>query len=165
MHQTQAVHGNLVKIAGTGVLIQGDPGSGKSRLSLALLDRGHQLIADDMVDIDSGLTGKCPSKLKNHLHLRHLGLLNVPYQYGAASICESAPIELLIKLDLKHQAQPAQLSPTFARIDFLGHKIPSILFNPDKEQQPALMLEVIVNYFFIQYKQTDQNSLRKDGIQ
>ncbi len=165
MHQTHAVHGNLLKIAGTGVLIQGDPGSGKSRLSLALIDRGHQLIADDMVEIDSNLMGKCPLTLKNHLHLRHLGLLNVPYQYGSASICESAQIELIIKLDQKHQAQPAQLSPTFASIDFLGHKIPSILYNPVKEQQPALMLEVLVNYFFIQYKQTDQSTLSKDGIQ
>ena len=165
MNQTQAVHGNLMKIADTGVLIQGDPGSGKSRLSLALIDRGHQLIADDMVEIDSALTGTCPEKLKNHLHLRHVGLLNVAYQYGAASICKSAPIELIVKLDLKHQAQPAQLSPTFARIDFLGHKTPSILFNPDKEQQPALMLEVLVNYFYIQYKHVDNSTLSNNGIQ
>lgn len=165
MHQTQVVHGNLLNIAGTGVLLQGNAGCGKSRLALALIDRGHQLVADDIVEIDADIIGKCPSNLKNSLHLRHLGLLNISYQYGSASICESAPVELIIILDHEHQVSPAILSPNFETTDFLGHEIPMISFNPSKEQQPALMLEVIVNYFFIQFKHSDNCSLSKDGIQ
>lgn len=164
MPNSQLVHGTLINIADTGVLLQGDPGSGKSRLALSLIDRGHQLIADDVVEIDKNLIGKCPPNVKNNLHLRHLGLLNVTYQYGSASICESAPVELVIKLDHLHWVPPAILSPSFERRDFLGHQVPMMLFNPGKEQQPALMLEVLVNYFFVQY-QTKQKQLREDGVQ
>ncbi|MFM5886059.1 MAG: HPr kinase/phosphorylase, partial [Novosphingobium sp.] len=44
LHQATAV-----AIGGRGVLIEGAPGSGKSSLALALIDRGAALIGDDGV--------------------------------------------------------------------------------------------------------------------
>ena len=46
---SEYVHGNLVDVFGVGVLILGESGIGKSECALELLQRGHRLIADDIV--------------------------------------------------------------------------------------------------------------------
>ena len=57
-------HGVLVDVYGMGVLITGESGVGKSEAALELVKRGHQLVADDVVDIcrvnDDRLVGECP---------------------------------------------------------------------------------------------------------
>ena len=57
-------HGVLVDVYGVGVLITGNSGIGKSETALELVKRGHQLVADDVVDIvrvaDNRLVGECP---------------------------------------------------------------------------------------------------------
>ena len=45
------IHGVFVNVGGTGVLVVGDPGIGKSECALELVARGHRLIADDVVEI------------------------------------------------------------------------------------------------------------------
>lgn len=61
-------HGVLVSVYGMGVLITGDSGVGKSEAALELIRRGHQLVADDVVDIcrvsDNRLTGECPEMVR-----------------------------------------------------------------------------------------------------
>ncbi|MFA6079624.1 MAG: HPr(Ser) kinase/phosphatase, partial [Candidatus Omnitrophota bacterium] len=73
------VHGVLVDIYGLGVLIQGEPGIGKSECALELLKRGHILVADDAVEIQHRhggiLRGICPEPLKHYLEVRGLGII------------------------------------------------------------------------------------------
>ncbi len=80
-------HGVLMRIFDQGLLIRGDAGAGKSRLALALLERGHALIADDAVELychGSGrIMGRCPEKLRNHLFVRGIGLLDVAASFAA----------------------------------------------------------------------------------
>jgi HPr kinase/phosphorylase len=45
----ESVHGVLVQVHGVGVLLTGPSGIGKSETALALVERGHRLIADDNV--------------------------------------------------------------------------------------------------------------------
>ena len=47
----ESVHGVLMDINGMGTLIIGKSGVGKSEIALELITRGHQLIADDCVQI------------------------------------------------------------------------------------------------------------------
>ena len=44
---SETIHANAVAIDGQGILIIGQSGSGKSDLSLRLIDRGAQLVGDD----------------------------------------------------------------------------------------------------------------------
>jgi HPr kinase/phosphorylase len=78
-------HAVLLVVAGGGLLITGAPGTGKSTLALELLRRGHQLVADDVVDLqmrDGRLFGSSPPPLSGLLHLRTLGLVDLHQLYG-----------------------------------------------------------------------------------
>ncbi len=72
------VHGTCVEIAGTGVLLRGPSGSGKSDLALRLIDRGARLVADDRVSLhnaDGALTASPPPTLAGLIEARGLGIL------------------------------------------------------------------------------------------
>jgi len=94
------LHGNCVAREGAGVLIVGPPGSGKSDLTLRLLRRGWDLIADDRVEID-GLTARAPAALSGLLEVRGFGIVR----------CQSIPetdLKLVIALtdDVPRLPQP-----------------------------------------------------------
>ena len=50
---TIAANVGCVSIGGRGVLIEGESGSGKSSLALALIDRGAVLVGDDGVALET----------------------------------------------------------------------------------------------------------------
>jgi HPr kinase/phosphorylase len=96
------LHGVLVDIYGLGVLIQGEPGIGKSECALELLKRGHILVADDAVEIQhrrgAVLSGSCPEPLKHYLEVRGLGIIDVKLLFGIGAILDHTRIELSIQL-------------------------------------------------------------------
>jgi HPr kinase/phosphorylase len=100
---TTTVHGVLVDVYGLGVLIQGDPGIGKSECALELLKRGHILISDDAVQIQHRrggvLRGSCPEPLKHYMEVRGLGVIDVKLLFGIGSILDRTRVELAIRLE------------------------------------------------------------------
>ena len=70
-------HGVLVEVYGEGVLILGESGIGKSETAIALVERGHRLIADDAVEIKrvsaKALVGSAPSLIKHYVELDKRG--------------------------------------------------------------------------------------------
>lgn len=75
------VHASCVEIAGTGVLLRGPSGSGKSDLALRLIDGGARLVADDRVDLtieDAGLVASAPQALSGMIEVRGVGLAQLP---------------------------------------------------------------------------------------
>ncbi len=98
----KSVHGTLVDINGVGVLIRGKSGIGKSEVALELVRRGHQLVADDRVDIferEVGhVLGEAPDLLKEHLEIRGIGIVNVVRLFGASAYRRSKEIMLVVEL-------------------------------------------------------------------
>lgn len=98
-----SLHGTLIDISGVGVLIRGKSGLGKSEVALELVRRGHQLVADDRVDIyerEMGiLVGEAPPILKKYLEIRGIGIVNVVKLFGARAFKENKKIMLVIDLE------------------------------------------------------------------
>jgi HPr kinase/phosphorylase len=96
------LHCVLLDVFGLGVLILGDSGIGKSECALDLIDRGHRLVADDVVEIKrmgDVLVGASPDLTRYHMELRGLGVLNIKDLYGVSSIRLSKRVELVILLE------------------------------------------------------------------
>jgi HPr kinase/phosphorylase len=72
------IHASCVARGGVGVLLLGPPGSGKSDLTLRLLDHGFALVADDRVDIADGLA-RPPPALAGLLEVRGLGIVRLAH--------------------------------------------------------------------------------------
>lgn len=97
-----SVHGELLMIYGTGVLICGESGMGKSEIALELIRRGHQLIADDRVDcsrIHNQIVGTSPQLLEGMLELRGVGVINISRMYGVGAVGRRANVDIQITLE------------------------------------------------------------------
>ncbi len=99
----ESVHGVLVDVNGIGVLITGKSSIGKSETALELIHRGHQLIADDRVDIfekEPGLVvGRAPELLQQFIEVRGIGIINVVEMFGARAYRHKKRITLMIELE------------------------------------------------------------------
>ncbi|MBN2604815.1 MAG: HPr(Ser) kinase/phosphatase [Bacilli bacterium] len=99
-----SLHGTLVDISGVGVLIRGKSGLGKSEIALELVRRGHQLVADDRVDVyqrELGIVvGEAPEILREYLEIRGIGIVNVVKLFGAKAYKENKKIMLVVDLEL-----------------------------------------------------------------
>ncbi|HTO86465.1 MAG TPA: HPr(Ser) kinase/phosphatase [Thermoanaerobaculia bacterium] len=96
------VHGVLVDVYGMGVLLIGDSGIGKSECALDLIQRGHRLVADDVVEIrkypNGSLVGRAAEMIRYHMELRGIGIINIKHLFGVSAVRSSKSIELVIEL-------------------------------------------------------------------
>ncbi|MGE5276976.1 MAG: HPr(Ser) kinase/phosphatase [Acidobacteriota bacterium] len=99
---TTTVHGVLVDVYGMGVLLLGDSGIGKSECALDLIQRGHRLVADDVVEIrkypNGSLVGRAAEMIRYHMELRGIGIINIKHLFGVSAVRASKSIELVIEL-------------------------------------------------------------------
>ncbi|MBU0935907.1 MAG: HPr(Ser) kinase/phosphatase [Spirochaetes bacterium] len=98
------VHGVLVEVYGIGILLTGDSGVGKSETALELIERGHRLVADDVVEIRcvSGniLMGSGANKvIGHHMEIRGLGIINVTHLFGVRAIRDKKQVQLICNLE------------------------------------------------------------------
>ena len=117
----RTAHPNLTAVAirGRGVIIEGPPGSGKSALALALIDRGASLIGDDGLElsVEAGrIVAHPPGKTSGKIEIRNVGLVSLP--------CTSALVALILSLT---EDAPRFADRAESRI-LLGCSIPAIAF-------------------------------------
>jgi HPr kinase/phosphorylase len=100
----KSIHGVLVEVYGVGILILGDSGVGKSETALELIERGHRLVADDVVDIrcinGNVLMGSGANKIiGHHMEIRGLGIINITHLFGVGAIRDRKQIQLIANLE------------------------------------------------------------------
>ena len=99
----QTCHGVLLEVFGVGVLITGESGIGKSECALELIKRGHQLVADDVVDISrvgSKLVGESPEMVRDFMELRGIGIVDIKSIFGIGAVLRRKTINIVIHLEI-----------------------------------------------------------------
>jgi HPr kinase/phosphorylase len=140
------LHSVLLDVFGLGVLIIGESGIGKSECALDLVDRGHRLVADDVVDIKrlgDTLVGSSPDLTRYHMELRGLGVINIKDLYGVSSIRLAKRIELVVSLDRWEEGREYdRLGLQDERHHILGLPAPLVRMPVAPGRNLALLVEV-----------------------
>jgi HPr kinase/phosphorylase len=96
------VHGSLVDVYGVGLLFTGRSAIGKSETALDLVERGHRLVADDVVTVTRRhgdlLIGTGSQLLRHHMEIRGLGIIDVQSIFGIRSIRVQKRVEVQVEL-------------------------------------------------------------------
>ena len=97
---TTSIHGTLIDIQGIGTLIRGDSGIGKSECALALIDKGHSLVADDYVYCvkvnDHKVLGKGREISRWYMECRGIGIINVAELFGIKCVRMEKSIDIIV---------------------------------------------------------------------
>ena len=141
-------HGTLVEVFGVGVLIQGDSAVGKSEAALGLIERGHRLIADDVVRVTRGeagyLEGYGTELTRHHMEIRGIGILNVAFLYGAVCVRDRKRIDMVVFLEVwddNHAYDRVGLEDTTC--DILDVRVPFHVLPVKPGRDVVLLLETL----------------------
>ncbi|MFV1981909.1 MAG: HPr(Ser) kinase/phosphatase [Thiohalomonadales bacterium] len=145
------MHGVFMEVMGIGVLLTGESNIGKSELALALISRGHRLIADDspefLRDAPDVITGTCPAVLKDFLEVRGLGILNIRAMYGDNSIVAYKRLRLIIhlaELTISESQEIDRLGSKPHSITILNVEIPKTVIPVAPGRHLAVIVEAAV---------------------
>jgi HPr kinase/phosphorylase len=127
------IPGTLLVVHRCGILLRGPSGTGKSDTALRLLRDGHQLVADDAVDVAvcaGQLTGRAPRQGRGMLCLRGPGVIDVDRHFGPEAVAASTRIDRVI--ELTPERRPADSHGDWALIRISGVPIPSLRLAPER---------------------------------
>jgi len=146
------VHASFVDVYGIGVMFTGKSGIGKSEIALDLVERGHRLVADDVIVLtrkrDDVLIGTGTKLVEHFIEVRGLGLIDVRQMFGVRAIRFQKRLEIIVELeqwDPQMQYNRTGLDPE--SIDILGVKIAYIKLPILPGKNLTVIAEVIaLNY-------------------
>ena len=133
---SETLHASCIALNGQAVLIAGRSGSGKSDLSLRMIDRGANLVSDDYTilrRVQGRLLASAPLNLKGKLEVRGLGIL-------AFESVSDLPVALFVNLDQQVERLPEALES----ISIAGINVPSVALNGLEASAPV-KLEVALS--------------------
>jgi HPr kinase/phosphorylase len=97
------LHGSLADVYGVGLLFIGRSGIGKSECVLDLVERGHRLVADDLVLVTRRgvdiLIGRGHELAEHHMEIRGIGLIDIKALFGIRAVRQQKRIEVVVQLD------------------------------------------------------------------
>lgn len=97
-----SIHGTLLDVYGVGTLLMGASGIGKSECALELIERGHRLVADDVVKIrreQDSIIGTSNDVIQHHMEIRGLGIIDVNSIFGVGAVRNRKRVTLTVTLE------------------------------------------------------------------
>jgi HPr kinase/phosphorylase len=141
------VHGTAVDCYGVGCLIVGAPGIGKSETALELVERGHRLIADDVVALkrrrEDHLYAETNPVIEHHMEIRGVGIIDIKAVFGVGRVRNIKRMGLIIELEDWLQGSNYDRTGLLEEhVDILGVKIPYIRIPVRPGRNIAVIIEV-----------------------
>jgi HPr kinase/phosphorylase len=140
-------HATTLDIKGIGVMIRGDSGIGKSECALALIERGHSLVADDLTCIrlldERELSASSRSLNRGYMECRGIGIINIAEMFGVKSIRLEKRIDLVVSLrEWTPDVVEERTGLEENHYEILGVKVPHIEFYVRPGRDIARLIEV-----------------------
>ena len=99
---TTTVHATTMDIKGMGVMLRGEAGSGKSECALALIERGHSLVADDLTVVkridERDLLASARPLNRGYMECRGIGIINIADMFGVHAVRLDKRLDLVVTL-------------------------------------------------------------------
>jgi HPr kinase/phosphorylase len=157
---TTTLHGSLADVYGVGLLFIGQSGIGKSECVLDLVERGHRLVADDLViasrrgsDI---IIGRGHELQRHHMEIRGVGVIDVPAIFGVRAVRQQKRIEVVVQLEEWNRA--AQIDRTgldTQNTSILGVEIPRVTVPLNPGKNITVVAEVVAMNHLLRYAGVD----------
>ena len=150
-------HGVFLEVYSLGVFITGKTAVGKSELALALISRGHRLIADDVTRFariaPDVVEGQSPQLLTDFLEVRGLGVVNVRAMFGANSLKSKMPLDLIVnmvELERGNSTDFDRLGNNSIRRSLLGLEFPEVTLPVAHGRNLAVLVEAAARNHLLQ---------------
>lgn len=141
------MHGTAVDCYGVGCLIVGQPGIGKSETALELVERGHRLVADDVVALkrrrEDHLYAETNPIIEHHMEIRGVGIIDVKAVFGVGRVRNVKRIGLIIELEeWKQTSAYDRTGLTEEHVEIMGVNVPYIRLPVRPGRNIAVIIEV-----------------------
>jgi HPr kinase/phosphorylase len=140
-------HATTLDIKGVGVMLRGDSGIGKSECALALIERGHSLVADDLTVIrlldERELMASSRPLNRGYMECRGIGIINVAEMFGVKCVRREKRIDMVISLkEWSPEVVEERTGLEENYYDILGMRLPHIELYVRPGRDIARLVEV-----------------------
>lgn len=178
--QQTTVHASLVDVYGVGLMLMGKSGIGKSEVALDLVERGHRLVADDVVVVtrkeEGILIGAGTDLVQHFMEIRGLGLIDVRAMFGIRAIRFQKRIEIAVNMQVwDGQEEHTRLGMIDDFYNVLGVDLPLVKLPITPGKNVTVICEVIAMNYLLQHygydaavvfakRLADRISSKRDGV-
>lgn len=164
-----SLHGSLADVYGVGLLFTGASGIGKSECVLDLVERGHRLVADDLVitrrkgaDV---LIGTGHPLQRHYMEIRGVGLIDVRSIFGVRSVRQQKRVEVVVVLqEWKEGMSVERTGLETDTTSILGVEIPRITVPLNPGKNITVIAEVIAMNHLMRYSGQDPAQVFNDRL-
>jgi HPr kinase/phosphorylase len=163
------IHGSLADVYGVGLLFVGRSGIGKSECVLDLVERGHRLVADDVVMVHrlghDVLIGRGHEHAHHHMEIRGIGLIDIAALFGVRAVRQQKRIEVVVQLeDWDSAAAYDRTGLDTEDIDVLGVRLPKVVVPLNPGKNITVIAEVVSMRHLLKYSGIDTARLFNERL-
>lgn len=155
-----SIHGSLADVYGVGLLFVGPSGIGKSECVLDLVERGHRLVADDVVLVNRRgndvLLGRGPELAKHHMEIRGVGIIDVRALFGIRATRQQKRVEVVVELqEWSDRGQYDRTGLDADATEILDVELPHVVIPLNPGKNITVIAEVIAMNHLLRYAGVD----------
>ena len=154
------IHASLADVFGVGLLFTGRSGIGKSECVLDLVERGHRVVADDLVLVtrrgNDVLIGRGHHLQRHYMEIRGIGLVDIPAIFGIRAVRQQKRIEVVVQLeDWDANAVVDRTGLDGENIEILEVSLPKVRVLLNAGKNITVICEVIAMNHLLKYSGID----------
>jgi HPr kinase/phosphorylase len=157
---SSSMHASMADVYGVGLLFVGRSGIGKSECVLDLVERGHRLVADDVVYITQRgagvLIGRADNLAHRYMEIRGIGLVDVMALFGVRAVRQQKRIEVVVELQDWDSAQDVDRTGLHSKTTtVLGVELPKVVIPLNPGKNLTVICEVVAMNHLLRYSGVD----------